>query len=230
MKQLVNYETYEGKKLNVAIKNIKYDGEGRIVEGTGNSIDYEERKMYEVTSTVSYLPGRITSQNKSNEETSTGTYILDKYDRIVEEQKEDETRLFFYDKHNQLTLVKDTYKDYTKEIAITWKDGNIVRVAMEGAVFNYVYSTLPADNFIGRHTLVSLPYINEVSPILFKEGYYGAYPKNLIQSYNCSQTIIDNGEKEMVNFECTNTYTFDKDNYVTKVVGSNGYSETFTWK
>lgn len=227
-KQFVAYELYEKGKLDTKVETIKYDNKGRMIEASTTEIDPDDGTEYPVVSTVTYLPNAIMVQTKEKENTNTTVYTLDEKGRIAQGQAEEKTCTYSYDKDNQLVRIK-TKNDPT-DIVITWKDGNVVGVAEGDEETTYTYNALSSKKFMGINSNISMPNIESVDPILFKQGSYGVYPKNLIQSFSGYTIVNENGGTKRVKYEYTNTYTFDKDNYVTKVVCSNGYLEKFTWR
>ena len=77
---------------------------------------------------------------------------------------------------------------------------------------------------------MALPDIYMLDPVLFKQGFYGAYPKNLIKTYTRKEYITENGEYKQVERTYTLTYTLGSNNKITKITNEQGLTETYTWK
>ena len=143
---------------------------------------------------------------------------------------------FSYDKDGQLVSIAENEvgyagSSYTYEATIVWKDGNIEsRTEKEGtslsqATYQYT-SELAVKGLVVGHEGIDFEVFDSEEFILFKLGYFGKQPKNLLASVQ--------GKRGPNEFDYTYTYGFEgKDGYVsscTRSSKSGSTVEKYTWE
>ena len=224
-KKLVGYVDSEG----ITIKTIKYDTRGRIIFISAIRPDDETNKMVESNFTYHYTSDSIII-SMSDPDGSNVISIkceLDSKGRVskmfVPEVYDEEAvmYLFTYDKNNQLI---NSYASDNESQTITWSEGNITGIVNQHKKVTtqtmYTYTDYNAKHFINLGAVDGTPDILGVEGILFWQGYFGAYPKNLVKT----SSVVGDDDKT------TFTYKLDDQGYVVKASNSDDDFCVFTWK
>ena len=136
------------------------------------------------------------------------------------DEAEGEMYILSYNNHNQLA---GCHANDGENIELTWTDGNISSVISrdeETTTTNYTYTDYNAKHFLSVSAVFGTPELLGVDQVLFLQGYYGVYPKNLIKT----ETVVEESST------LTYTYEIDAMGYVTKASDSKGKFCVFTWK
>lgn len=120
---------------------------------------------------------------------------------------------FVYNEQGQ--LIKTVASD-GKEVAYTWKDGNLVSIGDEGYAFEYGTE----ENKIGPLAYAMPLFLRSIYSFVGLDEYIilGISPKNL------PTAIISGKEKKTIN------YTFNKEGYPVKAVSDDGMEYSFFYK
>lgn len=200
----------DGSDEHVIFQDFKYDAQGRLIKVT--VIHATKASPYSppftTIITYSYSPNTIFKQSPEGNV----NYTLANgriYKSVYSNRDQHEICEFTYDNTGQLTRVTSSNDGMTN---IIWENGNIVYA--DGSTFTY--TDYPSKKFV---SLDNLEYCipDGVEPILFQQGYFGKYPRNLVKT-------IQKGSKT-INY----TYTFDSKGNV--LTATNGWHKsTCTWK
>ena len=153
-------------------------------------------------------------------------YVLDAQHRVVKmilpetDLAEEEMYILSYNNRNQLA---GYYANDGENLELTWTDGNISSVISrdeETKTTNYTYTDYNAKHFLSVGAVFGTPDLLVVDQVLFLQGFYGEYPKNLIKT----ETVVEESST------LTYTYEIDAMGYVTKASDSKGKFCVFTWK
>lgn len=226
--------TVSGKKISSvkyvwggegsSLISLSYDKQGRVAfvkgvktgtgETTTSNINYSySNTSIEVREIAS--AGNFYSYN----------YTLDSNKRIskalIPYKNHAETCEYIYDEKGQLVGISSNGEySYT----LSWHNGNISTIVETRTIngrtsqniANYTYTNYSAKNLIG---IGGIGVVGILDPILFMQGYFGAYPKNTISTYTRNNEPTE-----------TQKYEVDSQGYVTKISVTDGYTYTITWE
>lgn len=214
-----------------SLTTFSYDKQGRVISFkavfTEKGMTFTENCNYSYSNTSIEVRDIIVSDGDSNSFHSCN-YTLDSNKRIskalITNNYHAEMCEYIYDERGQLVGISS---NGVYNYSLSWYNGNISTVVenetrngrTSQSVENYTFTNYSTKNLIGMivEGVVGIP--GHLDPILFMQGYFGAYPKNTIS------TCTRNNEPTV-----TNKYEVDDQGYITKISVSNGYIYTITWK
>lgn len=206
---------------------LSYDKQGRVAFVK----DVYTRKGETNTSNINYSYSNTSIEVR--EIASAGysysyNYTLDSNKRIskalITYKNHAETCEYIYDEKGQLVGISSNGEySYT----LSWHNGNISTVVETETrngrtsqyIKNYTYTNYSAKNLIGIKGRGVVGISDYLDPILFMQGYFGAYPKNTISTYTRNNERTE-----------TQKYEVDSQGYVTKISASDRGTYTITWE
>ena len=223
-RKLLGYVDSDG----TSIKTVNYDAQGRITSLAMTQIDANTNKNVNLNWAYRYTNDSIilSITNLESKAVSKVEYVLDAKHRVVKmilpetDEAEEEMYILSYNNRNQLA---GCYANDGENLELTWTDGNISSVISrdeETKTTNYTYTDYNAKHFLSVNAVFGTPELLGVDQVLFLQGYYGEYPKNLIKT----ETVVEDSST------LTYTYEIDAMGYVTKASDSKGKFCVFTWK
>lgn len=231
-----NPPTVSGKRISsifgegASAHDFTYDEQGRII--SFKETFTEEGKTDSADNSYSYSNNSIAVRRiESDGFAYSYTYTLNSDKKVtkvlVTYGNSVETCEYAYDGNGQLVSISandGSQYDYT----LSWHNGNITTVVCKETyrgnisqnIVNYTYTSNPTNGLIGIDNagVASIP--DHLDPILFMQGYFGAYPKKTVSTYKSSED----------NSTITVKYEVNSQGYVTKLSKSNGESHTITWE
>ena len=142
---------------------------------------------------------------------------------VSSEDNRTRTYEFTYDHSGQLIRVLKG-SDMTNYV---WENGNII----SDGESTYTYTNKPAKKFVVLEDLeYCMPMPDGVDPVLFQQGYFGKYPRNLVKTAHSVTRHGDGSHYYTTPLEINCTYTFDSKGNVTKAKDSKGTEGVFTWE
>lgn len=232
-------QTISGKKIS-SVKTVwggegsdgsfitlSYDKQGKVI--FGKEVSTEKGETY--TSNINYSYSNTSIEVKtiaSDGYSYSYNYTLDSNKRIskalITYKNHAETCEYIYDEKGRLVGISSNGEySYT----LSWHNGN-VRTVVETEtqngrtsqnIENYTYTNYSAKNLIGIEGRGVVGISNYLDPILFMQGYFGAYPKNTISTYTRNNEPTE-----------TQKYEVDSQGYITKISASDGDTYTITWE
>ena len=208
---------------------LSYDKQGRVISVKG--VYTEEGETYTSNFNYSYSNTSIEVRGIASDGYSYScNYTLDSNKRISKAVRtynnHAETCEYTYDENGQLVGITADEDNVTYTYTLSWHNGNISTVVENETrngrtsqnIEKYTYTNYSTKNLIGikGRGVVGIYYLD---PILFMQGYFGAYPKNTISTYT-----LNNEPTE------TQKYEVDSQGYVTKISVSDGDTHTITWE
>lgn len=216
-----------GEGSEGALITLSYDKQGKIISGKSVSTEKGETN----TSNINYSYSNTSIEVReiaSDGYSYSYNYTLDSNKRITKAQitynNHAETCEYTYDENGQLVGIStDGEYSYT----LLWHNGNISTVIetytqngkTSKTIENYTYTNYSAKNLIGIDGRGVAGISDYLDPILFMQGYFGAYPKNTISTYTRNNEPTE-----------TQKYEVDGQGYVTKISVSDGDTYTITWE
>lgn len=213
---------------------LSYDKQGRVI--SGKSVSTTKGKTY--TSNINYSYSNtsievreIVSDGYSYSCNYTYNYTLDSNKRIskalITYKNHAETGEYTYDENGQLVGITADEDNVTYTYTLSWHNGNISTVVGNETrngrtsqnIEKYTYTNYSTKNLIGIKGRGVVGISDYLDPILFMQGYFGAYPKNTISTYT-----LNNEPTE------TQKYEVDSQGYITKISASDGDTHTITWE
>uniref|UniRef100_A0AB33J2U9 DUF4595 domain-containing protein n=1 Tax=Prevotella sp. GTC17259 TaxID=3236795 RepID=A0AB33J2U9_9BACT len=205
---------------------LSYDKQGRV--NSIKDVSTEKGEIYTANANYNYSNTSIeVKENESGGDSYSYNYTLDDNKRIskavVAHNNHAETCEYTYDGNGQLAgITTNGGENYS----ISWHNGNISTVVCtetrngktSQSVENYTYTNYSTKNLIGiaGRGVVGISYLD---PVLFVQGYFGAYPKNTISTYTRNNEPTE-----------TQKYEVDGQGYITKLSVSDGDISTITWE
>lgn len=228
--QLVTYQL-DDQHRTITLDEIKYDAEGRITKLV-TSVKYKSGGGdFTIERNYTYRKDSVFAVTNNGGYTKHFGAKLDEQGKIVSAKDEEGEYRFTYSNGNQLTYIYETSYGSEYESTLTWQNGNIISANVNNEKKDYTYTDYSASDVVKlEETSMALPDIYMLDPVLFKQGFYGAYPKNLIKTYTRKEYITENGEYKQVERTYTLTYTLGSNNKITKITNEQGLTETYTWK
>lgn len=223
-RKLLGYVDSDG----TSIKTVNYDAQGRITSLAMTQIDANTNKNVNLNLVYRYTNDSIilSITNLESKAVNKVEYVLDAKHRVVKvilpetDKVEEGIYILSYNNRNQLA---GCYANDGENLELTWTDGNISSVISrdeETKTTNYTYTDYNAKHFLSVDAVFGTPDLLGVDQVLFLQGYYGEYPKNLIKT----ETVVEDSST------LTYTYEIDAMGYVTKASDSKGKFCVFTWK
>lgn len=229
-KKITSVNWWWGEDSEGDLMTLSYDKQERVISVKEVSTEKGNTK----TSNTNYSYSNTSIEVRSNESDGysySGIYTLDNNKRISKAvltyNNHAETCEYTYDKNGQLVDITADGDNVTYTYTLSWHNGNINTVICSEkeipngkttkTIDNYTYTNYPIKNLIGLG-VVSIP--DHLDYILFMQGYFGAYPKNPVQSRKSS---IDNSVNTL-------NYEIDSDGNITKITDSKNRSCTLIWK
>ena len=219
-----------GTDSDGSLTTLSYDKQGRVI--SVKDVFTEEGKTKTSNTNYSYSNTSIEVREIVSDGYSYSyNYTLDSNKRISKAvltyNNHAETCEYTYDKNGQLVGITADGDNVTCTCTLSWHNGNINTVIYSEkeipngkttkTIDNYTYTNYPIKNLIGLG-VASIP--DYLDYILFMQGYFGAYPKNPVQSMKSSTN----------NSVYTLSYEIDSDGNITKITDSKNRSYTLTWK
>ncbi len=220
-------EVWGGEGSEGSLITLSYDKQGRVI--SGKSVSTEKGKTN--TSNINYSYSDISIEVReiaSDGYSYSYNYTLDDNKRIskavVTYSNHAETCEYTYDGNGQLIgITTNGGENYS----ISWHNGNISTVVETETqngrtsqyIENYTYTNYSAKNLIGIEGRGVVGISDYLDPILFMQGYFGAYPKNTISTYTRNNEPTE-----------TQKYQVDSQGYVTKISVSDGDTYIIAWE
>lgn len=212
--------------LGNVYSDFKYDDQGRLISTTGAHTEPGTHSTYNFLVTYSYSESTILKQLKGNSDNRKDFYTLVNR-RVIKAVNSEDNRTrtyeFTYDHSGQLIRVSEG-SDMTNYV---WENGNII----SDGESTYTYTDKPAKKFVVLEDLeYCMPIPDGVDPVLFQQGYFGKYPRNLVKTAHSVTHHYNGSYSYTTPLEINCTYTFDSKGNVTKAKDSKGQEGVFTWK
>lgn len=206
---------------------LSYDKQGRVLSGKG--VSTEKGETY--TSNINYSYSNTSIEVReiaSDGDSYSYNYTLDSNKRIsktlITYKNHAETCEYIYDENGQLVGISSN-GEYN--YSLSWHNGNISTVIETETrngrtsqnIEKYTYTNYSAKNLIGVGGRGVAGISDYLDPILFMQGYFGAYPKNTISTYTRNNEPTE-----------TQKYEVDGQGYVTKISVSDGDTYIIAWE
>ena len=214
--------------LGNVYSDFKYDAQGRLISVTEAYTDPKTRSTDNSPITYIYSENTILiliSYNSRKLYTLANGRVIK---AVSSEYDRTRTYEFTYDQLGQIIRVSDG-SNMTNYV---WENGNIIS---DGETV-YTYTDKPAKKFVVLEDLEHcMPIPNGVDPVLFQQGYFGKYPRNLVKTAHSVTHHYNGSYSYTTPLEINCTYTFDSKGNVTKAKEfkakeSEGQEGVFTWK
>lgn len=216
-----------GEGSDGSLTTLSYDKQGKVI--SGKEVSTEKGETYTSNINYSYSNTSIEVKTISSDGYSYSyNYTLDSNKRIskalITYKNHAETCEYIYDEKGQLVGISSNGEySYT----LSWHNGNISTVVETETqngrtsqnIENYTYTNYSAKNLIGIEGRGVVGISDYLDPILFMQGYFGAYPKNTISTYTRNNEPTE-----------TQKYEVDSQGYITKISASDGDTYTITWE
>mgnify|MGYP001684191280 CR=1 FL=1 len=228
--QIATY-LWENEYRIITLKEITRDIEERVTKLIIVSKSKTDNDEITTEQRYTYRKDSVFMVKTENGYTRHVNAKLDEEGKIVSANDDYGVFKFYYVNGNQLSHVHENSQGSDYDTFITWGNGNIFSVNASSVKTDYTYTDYPATHFLKINDWsMALPDIITLDPILFKQGFYGTYPKNLVSNYTRQELVNENGEDKQVERTHTLTYTLDSKKNVTKITYDQGTTETYTWK
>ena len=216
--------------LGNVYSDFKYDAQGRLISVTRAYTEPESHSTdnYNHLITYSYAENTILRLYKGtgshDNEKELYTLVNGRIIKAVRSQYDrTSTYEFTYDQLGQIIRVSNS-NDMTNYV---WENGNII----SDGESTYTYTDKPAKKFVVLEDLeYCMPIPHGVDPVLFQQGYFGKYPRNLVKTAHTVTHYYYGSGHYTTPLEINCTYTFDSKGNVTKAKDSKGQEGVFTWK
>ena len=223
--RLVGYSDTRGHVYS----DFKYDDQGRLISITGARSEKGSHDTYNFLITYSYAENTIFRQLKASHYNIKNFYTLVN-GRVIKAVSSEDNRTrtyeFTYDHSGQLIRVSEG-SDMTNYV---WENGNIIS---NGEVI-FTYTDKPSKKFVALEAgLYCMPIPDGVDPVLFQQGYFGKYPRNLVKTIHTVTHHYNGSYSYTTPSELNSTYTFDSKGNVTKAKTATESREgefVLTWK
>lgn len=224
VRMLTSFSDNEGNTYS----DFKYDEQHRLLSFSKKAvqtIDDEIISSKQTHTSYTYFPDSIIKEITGDGTHIKGTYILTAgrvSKATINNSGYTELFLFSYNTNGQISQISG-YEDGGKTI-VSWDKGNIDNVTIsydgidESNQIAYTYTDYPAKNFIAFEELgYAFPILYGVEPVLFKQGSYGEYPRNLVKTVNTADAYTCN-------------YTINNQKDIIKFMDNRGKEGNFTWR